>query len=218
MFEVRWVTGFGAGLVRGSGLAGNRGRPGVAGEQGVQDVEDVAGRACGRCRCSCGCQGGPGWCRRWSAARRSSAGSYSGRSPDSLMLFVGHTSGVGGESQDVGFAVAAELEHVPAGVLFRAVPGAGDAGHVGQGDGDRAAEQLLQGFADGGGDRGQAVAAGLVAGVDQRAEGFLRLGGPDLAGVGFRAVLQVTKYVAESRPGGRRCSSMSCGSSCRTGQ
>ena len=75
--------------------------------------------------------------------------------------------------------------------------GPGIAGHVGQGDGDRAAELLLQRLAGGGGDRGQAVAAGLVAGVDQRAEGFLRLGGPVLAGVAFRAVLQVTKYVAQ---------------------
>ena len=75
--------------------------------------------------------------------------------------------------------------------------GPGIAGHVGQRDGDRAAEQQLQRFADGGGDRGQAVAAGLVAGVDQSAEGFLGLGGPELAGVAFRAVLQVTKYVAE---------------------
>ena len=110
----------------------------------------------------------------------------------------GPHAGVGGEPEDVGFAVAAEFEHVPAGMLFRAVPGAGDAGHVGQGDGDRAAELLLEGLADGGGDRVQAVAAGLVAGVDQRAEGFLRLAGPDRAGVGFRAVLQVTEYVGDA--------------------
>ena len=40
--------------------------------------------------------------------------------------------------------------------------------------------------------------AGLVAGVDQLAERFSRLGGPDLAGVGFRAVLQVTQYVGDT--------------------
>ena len=73
-----------------------------------------------------------------------------------------------------------------------------DAGHVGQGDGDRAAELLLEGLADGCGDRVQAVAAGLVAGVDQLAEGVLRLAGPDRAGVGFRAVLQVTQDVLDA--------------------
>ena len=110
----------------------------------------------------------------------------------------GPHAGVGGESQDVGFTVAAEFEHVPAGMLFRAVPGAGDAGNAGECDGDGAAELQLEGFADGGGDRVQALVAGLVAGVDQLAERVLRLGGPDRSGVGFRAVLQVTQQVLDA--------------------
>ena len=123
-----------------------------------------------------------------------------GRSPGNspTVWLRGPHVGVGGESQDVGFAVAAELQHVPAGMLPGGVLRAGDAGHVGQGDGDRAAELLLEGLADGCGDRVRAVAAGLVAGVDQLAEGVLRLAGPDRAGVGFRAVLQVTQDVLDA--------------------
>ena len=52
------ACGFRAG-VRGSGLAGDRGLQGFP-VQGVQDGQDVA-PCCGRCRCSCGCRGGPGW-------------------------------------------------------------------------------------------------------------------------------------------------------------
>jgi len=80
-------------------------------------------------------------------------------------------------------------------MLLRAVLRAGDAGDVGQGDGDGAAEQQLEGLAGGGGDRGQSGVAGLVAGVDQLAERVSRLGRPVRAGVGFRAVLQVTQDV-----------------------
>jgi phosphomannomutase len=49
---------------------------------GAQDVHDGCSRACGRCRCSCGCRGGPGLPARWSAVPRFSAGfSVAGRRP-----------------------------------------------------------------------------------------------------------------------------------------
>ena len=189
----------------GFGQGGGDGQawPGTGGVQGVpvnraSGRRRRPGRVCGRCRCSCGYRGGPGWCRRWSACRRPSAAGLVRAQSGLADVVRGPYAGVGGEPEDVGFAVAAEFEHVPAGMLFRAVPGAGDAGRVGQRDGDGAAELLLEGLADGGGDRVQAVAAGLVAGVDQRAEGFLRLAGPDRARVGFCAVLQVTEYVGDA--------------------
>ena len=109
----------------------------------------------------------------------------------------GPHAGVGGESQDVGFAVAAELQHVQAGMLPGGVLRARDAGHVGQGDGDRAAELLLEGLADGCGDRVRAVAAGLVAGIDSLRRASCAWPGR-CAGLGFRAVLQVTQDVLDA--------------------
>ena len=80
-------------------------------------------------------------------------------------------------------------------MLFRGVLRPGDAGHGGEADGDGAAELPLKWLAEAGGDLVQAGVAGLVAGVDQAAQGLLRLAGPDRARVGFRAVLQVTQQV-----------------------
>ena len=67
-------------------------------------------------------------------------------------------------------------------MLGGGVLGAGDAGHGGQADGDGAPELGDERPGRVAGDRGQAVAAGDVPGVDQAAQCPLRLGGPVRAG------------------------------------
>jgi hypothetical protein len=75
----------------------------------------------------------------------------------------GPDAGVGGEAEHVGLAVAAELEHLAAGLLPHGVPRAGDAGDGGQADGDGAAELQFQRLAAGGGDVGGVPARGRRA-------------------------------------------------------
>ena len=94
------------------------------------------------------------------------------------MLFVGHTS-MSVVIQDVGFAVAAD-RHVPPGCCSCCSWGRGR-GHVGQGDGDRAAEQQLQRFAGGGGIAARPSPLAWLRRGSERG-GFLGLAGQCLPG------------------------------------
>src|ERR1019366_4223711 len=105
-----------------------------------------------------------------------------GRRPDSLMLFVGHTA-----VSVVNLRTSASRSRQNSSMSR---PGCCFVPFLGPG--------MRGARAGGAGDRVQAVAAGLVAGVDQLAEGFLRLAGPDRVRVGFRAVLQVTQQVLDA--------------------
>ena len=78
--------------------------------------------------------------------------------------------GVCGEPQNVGLAVAAELQQVAAGVLGGGVLPPGDAGDAGQPDDAGAAELSGQRVRRGGGDLGEALLAGVVPGADQAAQ------------------------------------------------
>ena len=124
---------------------------------------------------------------------------FSGRTPRSLMLFVGQMLVSVGEPEHVAAAVAAEFEQLAAGPLLRAVLRAGDAGHAGQAGEDGVPELVLQRFAHVGGDGGQALLAGGVPGMDQAAQRPLRLHGPDRARVGLGAVLVVAQEVSQAR-------------------
>jgi hypothetical protein len=104
----------------------------------------------------------------------------------------GPDPGVGGEAQDVGFAVAAEFEQVSPGSLFGGVFRAGDARDLGQAHPDSVPELAAQGVGRRCGDLGQAGVAGLVGGVDQTAQRALGLFGPVRAGIGFRGVGEVS--------------------------
>ena len=64
---------------------------------------------------------------------------FSGRTPRSLMLLVGHTR-VSSEPQHVVLAGMAELQQVAAGCWAVVFFGPGDAGHVGQAGKDRVTE------------------------------------------------------------------------------
>ena len=108
----------------------------------------------------------------------------------------GPDAGAGGEAEHVVAAVAAEFEHLAAGLLPHAVPRSGDAGDGGEAYADGAAELELQGLALFGGDGGQPVLAGGVPGMDeaaQRPDGLLR---PRRVRVGLRAVLEIANEVS----------------------
>ena len=100
------------------------------------------------------------------------------------------------EPQHVVFPVAAEFEQVTAGVLGGGMLRAGDARDLGQAHGDGAAELGDQRVSGGGGDRGEALLAGLVPGFDQAAQCPLRLGRPDRVRVGLGRVLVVADQVS----------------------
>jgi hypothetical protein len=94
--------------------------------------------------------------------------------------------GVGEEPQHVGFAVAQAFQQEPGGRLLGL--GARDAADLGQPDGDAAAEQrqVLRGHLPG--DRGQALVAGQVGGVDEAAQGLC-----DLAGQAQSAIIPMAR-------------------------
>jgi hypothetical protein len=73
--------------------------------------------------------------------------------------------------------------------------GAGAGGQVGQPGGDGGAVGGDPGHGGAGGDGGQALAAGLVRGVDQPGERGADLRGPESAGVGLGGVFQVAQQV-----------------------
>ena len=95
---------------------------------------------------------------------------FRGRTPRSLMLFVGQTLVSLVKRRTSPAAVAAEFEHLAAGLLLHVVLRAGDAGDGGQADGDGAAELGLQRLAVFGGDGGKSLLAGGVPGMDEAAQ------------------------------------------------
>ena len=82
--------GFRAGWCAVSGLAGDRGHPGVPGEQGVQYVEDIVAVFAGGVDVAADVEAVPGGVVAGSRPEIFCWVLF-GRSPDSLMLFVGHT-------------------------------------------------------------------------------------------------------------------------------
>ena len=78
-------------------------------------------------------------------------------------------------------------------------PAAGDAADPGQADVDAVAEQRQVLCGHRGGDGGQALAAREVAGVDQAAQGFCDLAGPDRGRVRLGGVLKITKEMLAAK-------------------
>src|SRR5271165_4242878 len=121
-----------------------------------------------------------------------------GRTPRSLMLFVGQIM-----VSVVNWSTSSSRSRLNS---SRSRPGCwaveflgpGDAGHGGQADGDGAPELGDQRRGRVAGDRGQAVVAGGVPGVDQAAQCPLRLGGPVRVRVGLGGVLVVPQYVSQA--------------------
>ena len=125
---------------------------------------------------------------------------FVGRTPRSLMLFVGQIA-VSAVNRRNGVFVAglrAEFEQVTAGVLGGGVLRAGDAGDGGQPGADRAAELQDQRVRGVGGDHRQAGVAGSVPGADQAAQRPLRLDRPDRVRVGLGGVLVVAQDVGQA--------------------
>src|SRR3974377_1039441 len=118
-----------------------------------------------------------------------------GRTPRSLILFVGHTvvSRVKRStscSRSRQNSSRSSAGGGAAGVLGGGVLRSGDAGDGGQADGAGAAELGDQRRGRVFGDGWQVVVAGVVPGVDEAAQRPLRLGGPVRVRVGLGGVLE----------------------------
>ena len=91
---------------------------------------------------------------------------FSGRTPRSLMLFVGQMPVSAVKRSTSGAAVAAEFEQLAAGLLFRGVPRARDAGNARQPGQDGVPELVLQRLEHVSGDGGETLLNGGVPGMD----------------------------------------------------
>ena len=202
--------------MRGSGLAGDRGHPGVPGEQGVQDGQDVAPVLAGGVDVAADVEAVLGGVVAGQPAGDLLLGLIR-RSPDSLMLFVGHTP-----VSVVNLRMSASRSRQNSsmsrpGCCFVVFFGPGMRGTSARATviarrncswrGSRMARGSRSGPR-----RWPGCGRGSVCGA------LLAPGPASGCRVGFRAVLQVTQDVAGRRPDGRRCSSTWRGSSCRTGR
>ena len=169
-------------------------------------------RVCGRCRCSRTSRRSWG-CRRWSAAGDFLLG-FLGTQFGLADVVRGPHAGVGGESQDVGFMVA-QNSACPCRDAVRLFLGPGMRGTLASATvmARRTAARGVRGWRRG---RVQALVAGLVV-------AWISLRSASCAGRArsFRGRFPRScrsRTGAGRRPGGRRCSSTSRGSSCRTGR